>query len=132
MGTFKAWNKKSRRPSQADSGGDAAGKALSPCTPWRRGQLSAWKGGSWYVRHSCLTGVLYTEFAPLRVSLERLTHGKGAGGRTSTFRFRGLLLADAGDDAVDDAVLLGLLGAHEVVAVGVLFDLLHRLTGVFG
>ena len=36
------------------------------------------------------------------------------------------------DHAVDDAVLLRLLGAHEVVALGVLGDLLERLAGVLG
>jgi hypothetical protein len=36
------------------------------------------------------------------------------------------------DHPVDDAVRLGLLGAHEVVALGVLGDLLQRLAGVLG
>ena len=36
------------------------------------------------------------------------------------------------DDAVDEVVLLGLLGAHEVVAIGVVGDLLEGLFGVFG
>src|SRR5437016_14370511 len=36
------------------------------------------------------------------------------------------------DHAVDDSVLLRLLGAHEVVALGVARDLLHRLPGVVG
>src|SRR3954449_5857383 len=36
------------------------------------------------------------------------------------------------NDAVDDLVLLRLLRAHEVVALGVLRDLLQRLTGVLG
>src|SRR6266571_7976161 len=37
-----------------------------------------------------------------------------------------------GDHIVDDSVLLGLLGIHEVVALHVLGDLLHRLPGVVG
>ena len=36
------------------------------------------------------------------------------------------------DDAVDDAVLLRLLGAHEVVALGVVRDLVEGLAGVLG
>jgi len=36
------------------------------------------------------------------------------------------------DDAVDEVVLLGLLGAHEVVPVGVVGDLLEGLFGVLG
>src|SRR3954451_9226569 len=36
------------------------------------------------------------------------------------------------DHAVDEVVLLGLLGAHEVVALGVLRNLLHRVLGVLG
>jgi hypothetical protein len=40
------------------------------------------------------------------------------------------LLAD--EHLVDEAVGLGLLGAHEVVALGVLLDLLDRLAGVLG
>ena len=40
--------------------------------------------------------------------------------------------ASARDDAVDDVVLLGLFGAHEVVAIGVLRDLLERLARVVG
>ena len=36
------------------------------------------------------------------------------------------------DHPVDDAVRLGLLGAHEVVALGVLGDLVERLAGVLG
>ena len=36
------------------------------------------------------------------------------------------------DHPVDDAVHLGLLGAHEVVALGVLGDLVERLAGVLG
>ena len=36
------------------------------------------------------------------------------------------------DNAVDDAVLKRLLGGHEVVSVGILFDLLNGLAGVFG
>src|SRR3954451_4242063 len=36
------------------------------------------------------------------------------------------------DHSVDDVVLLGLLGAHEVVALGVLRNLLHRVLGVLG
>src|SRR3954467_7274649 len=35
-----------------------------------------------------------------------------------------------GDHVVDDPVLLGLLGIHEVIALHVLGDLLHRLPGV--
>src|SRR5256885_16588105 len=34
------------------------------------------------------------------------------------------------DDLVDDTVLLGLAGTHEVVAIGVLLDAIDRLTGV--
>src|SRR5690349_7048091 len=37
-----------------------------------------------------------------------------------------------GDDVVDEAVLLGFFGAHEVVAVGVGFDSLFVLAAVFG
>src|ERR1700712_5241301 len=36
------------------------------------------------------------------------------------------------DDLVDDAVVLGLVGVHDEVAVGVLADLLHGLAGVVG
>src|SRR5215210_7219 len=36
------------------------------------------------------------------------------------------------DDPVDDPVLLGLLRGHEVVALGVLADLLDRLARVLG
>ena len=36
------------------------------------------------------------------------------------------------DDAVDDVVLRRLLGAHEVIVLGVLGDLLERLPGVLG
>jgi len=36
------------------------------------------------------------------------------------------------DDPVDDAVVPGLFGAHEVVALGVLGDLLEVLLGVQG
>lgn len=36
------------------------------------------------------------------------------------------------DDLVDDAILLGLVDRHEVVAVGVFFDFGERLAGVFG
>src|SRR5215216_566417 len=36
------------------------------------------------------------------------------------------------DDLVDDAVLLGLAGRHDEVAVGVVADLLHVLAGVGG
>src|SRR5688500_4247078 len=36
------------------------------------------------------------------------------------------------DDLVDEAVLARLLGAHDVVALGVLGDLLDRLAGVRG
>src|ERR1044072_4721848 len=36
------------------------------------------------------------------------------------------------DHAVDDRVLHGLLGRHEVVALGVLGDLVERLAGVLG
>src|SRR4051794_9840738 len=36
------------------------------------------------------------------------------------------------DDPVDDAVLLGLLGGHEVVALRVLADVRHVLAGVSG
>src|SRR3954447_15021562 len=34
------------------------------------------------------------------------------------------------DDAVDDAVLLGLLGGHEVITFGVLADILDVLAGM--
>ena len=37
-----------------------------------------------------------------------------------------------GKDLVDDAVVLGLLGGHEEVAVAVLLDLLDGLAGVVG
>src|SRR4051794_27480973 len=37
-----------------------------------------------------------------------------------------------GDDVVDDAVLLGLRRGQDEVAIGVLADALHRLTGVVG
>ncbi len=36
------------------------------------------------------------------------------------------------EDLVDEAVLLGLAGAHEVVALGVGLDPLDRLAGVLG
>src|SRR5918999_3748017 len=36
------------------------------------------------------------------------------------------------DDLVDDAVLLGLVGGHDEVAVGVVADLVHVLAGVGG
>src|SRR5947208_14314880 len=38
----------------------------------------------------------------------------------------------ADDDLVDEAVVPGLVGAHDEVPVGVLADLLHGLTGVVG
>src|ERR1700758_5540839 len=36
------------------------------------------------------------------------------------------------DDAVDDSVLLGLLGAHEVITFGISPNFLKALTGVVG
>src|SRR5919112_5538958 len=39
-------------------------------------------------------------------------------------------LLGAADDVVDEAVVLGLLRGEPAVAVGVLLDLLHRLSGV--
>src|SRR5450755_5111186 len=36
------------------------------------------------------------------------------------------------DHPIDDSVVLGLLGAHEVIPFGVLLDLLNRLAGVMG
>src|SRR5688500_15730641 len=47
-------------------------------------------------------------------------------------RRRDLLEVPAVDHLVDDPVLLGLLGAHDVVAVGVLGDPLDVLPGVLG
>jgi len=46
----------------------------------------------------------------------------------------GLLLGFFGldDDVIDQAVVLGFLGAEELVALGVFFDLLDVLSGVFG
>src|SRR5271166_6592431 len=46
-----------------------------------------------------------------------------------TWRAGALVLRD---HTIDDAVLLGLLGAHEVVALGVLADLLEIFVGVLG
>ena len=48
-------------------------------------------------------------------------------GLTVYFTWRGLLLDE---HVVDEAVLLGLVGAHEVVALGVGLDALDRLPGV--
>jgi len=50
----------------------------------------------------------------------------------AVFRRRLAVAAGGHDDVVDDAVLLGFLGAHEEVALGVPLDLLDRLPGVRG
>ena len=43
-----------------------------------------------------------------------------------------LLLVAVGIDLINDTVLKGLLGSHEVVAVGVPLNLLNGFSGVFG
>src|SRR5512145_3006350 len=43
-----------------------------------------------------------------------------------------LQLVDRGDDLADQAVLLGGLGGHPEIALGILLDLLQRLAGLLG
>src|SRR5829696_3574028 len=69
---------------------------------------------------------------PLRLAAEgaeELFVGVGRPCHLSPLRFQRLVL---GDDPVDDAVVLGLVRAHEVVALGVLLDFLDVLAGVLG
>src|SRR5829696_321767 len=74
----------------------------------------------------------FGETEALRTTASSARTGVATTATTSRARARAARTSTVLDDAVDDLVLLRLLRAHEVVALGVLRDLVQRLPSVLG